>query len=155
MLKTSLTTAQIGRAGELLVQYRLLLLGVDSAPMSTDSGIDLVAYAPATKIPSSIQVKTNLKPKPAGGKGKAHLDWWVSDNSPAQLHALVDLSERRVWMFTADELATQAQQHSKTKYHIYMYTDLSLKPQKKDRAVYVHEFEKYLLQNRAPFLFEP
>jgi len=41
-----LSTAKIGRAGELLVQYRLLLLGIDSAPMTTDAGIDLVAYAP-------------------------------------------------------------------------------------------------------------
>jgi hypothetical protein len=44
-----LATAQIGRAGELLVQYRLLLLSVESAPMSTDSGIDLVVYSPISK----------------------------------------------------------------------------------------------------------
>jgi len=35
----------------LLVQYRLLLLGVESAPMSTDTGIDLVAYSPAMLQP--------------------------------------------------------------------------------------------------------
>ena len=38
--------------------------------MTTDSGIDLVAYASTTAIPHTIQVKTNLKPKPGGGKGK-------------------------------------------------------------------------------------
>jgi len=80
-----LATAQIGRAGELLVQYRLILLGVESAPMSTDAGIDLVAYSPITKLPSTIQVKSNLKPKPGGGKGKVALDWWLSDDSPAAL----------------------------------------------------------------------
>lgn len=37
------TTQQIGAAGELLVQYKLLKLGIDSSAMTTDSGIDLVA----------------------------------------------------------------------------------------------------------------
>ena len=60
----ALSTAQIGKCGELLVQYRLLLLGVESAPMSTETGIDLIAYSPATLQPVTIQVKTNLKPKP-------------------------------------------------------------------------------------------
>lgn len=46
-----LKTAQIGRCGELLVQCLLLLRGVESAPMSTDSGVDLVAYAPKLRGP--------------------------------------------------------------------------------------------------------
>ena len=40
-----LTTAQIGKAGELLVQQKLLLNGIESAPLATDAGIDLVAYS--------------------------------------------------------------------------------------------------------------
>jgi hypothetical protein len=40
-----LTTAQIGRAGELLVQEQLLLHGIESAPLTTDMGFDLVAYS--------------------------------------------------------------------------------------------------------------
>jgi hypothetical protein len=40
------TTLHIGAAGELLVQYKLLKYGVDSAAMTTDSGIDLIAYSP-------------------------------------------------------------------------------------------------------------
>src|SRR6267154_2155816 len=112
-----LTTAQIGRAGELLVQYRLLLLGIDSAPMSTDTGIDLVAYSPIAKQPLTIQVKSNLKPKPGGGKGKAALDWWLPDDTPAMLIALVDLSEPRLWMFKSQEMVNLAQQHSSGKFH--------------------------------------
>jgi hypothetical protein len=50
----SLTAAQIGRCGELLVQLRLLLLGIESAPMSTDVGVDLVAYSPASQRPLTI-----------------------------------------------------------------------------------------------------
>ena len=62
-----LTKAQIGRLGELLVQSRLLELGIDSAPTTTDTGIDLLALTP--KGAMAIQVKTNYKPKRAGGKG--------------------------------------------------------------------------------------
>lgn len=52
------TTQHIGAAGELLVQYRLLKLGIDSARLTTDSGIDLVAFAPGSSTAVSIQVKT-------------------------------------------------------------------------------------------------
>jgi hypothetical protein len=41
------STLHIGAAGELLVQYKLLKQGIDSAAMTTDSGIDLVAYSPS------------------------------------------------------------------------------------------------------------
>jgi hypothetical protein len=63
------TTQQIGRMGELLVQYELLSQGIDSARMTTDSGIDLVAYSGVKGRSFTIQVKTNLTPKPGGGKG--------------------------------------------------------------------------------------
>ena len=32
----------------LLVQYQLLKMGIDSARMTTDAGVDLVVYAPGT-----------------------------------------------------------------------------------------------------------
>jgi hypothetical protein len=86
-----LSTAQIGKCGELLVQYHLLLLGIESASMSTDSGVDLVVYSSSRKHPATIQVKTNLKPKPGGGKGKAAIDWWLPEDSPAELVAFVNL----------------------------------------------------------------
>ena len=149
----TLTTAQIGRAGEFFVQYRLLLLGVDSAPMSTDSGIDLVAYSPLQNGATTIQVKTNLKPKPGGGKGKLGLDWWLPDDSPAELVALVDLSEQRVWIFKLAEVASLAQQHSSGRHHLYMYVDSSHVPRNADRAVHAHAFQKYLLENRSHELF--
>ena len=47
----NLTTQQRGRCGELLVQYILLKHGIESAPLTTDTGIDLVAY-PRTAISS-------------------------------------------------------------------------------------------------------
>jgi hypothetical protein len=64
-----LTTAQIGRSGDLLVQYRLLKHGIESALMTTDSGIDLVAYAPRDKKAVTIQVKSNQGGRREGQKG--------------------------------------------------------------------------------------
>jgi hypothetical protein len=42
-------TAQIGASGVLLIQYKLLKRGIDSSPMTTDDGIDLVVYSPAAR----------------------------------------------------------------------------------------------------------
>jgi hypothetical protein len=69
-LAHAIRKSQIGRCGESLVEYRLLLRGIEFAPMTTDAGIDLVTYEPSVERPFSIQVKSNLKPKPGGGKGK-------------------------------------------------------------------------------------
>jgi hypothetical protein len=148
-----LKPAQIGKCGELLVQYHLLLHGVESAPLTTDSGIDLVAYSPRKAEPLTVQVNTNLKPKPGGGAGSDALDWWVDQETPVDFVALVDLSAVRVWFFSMKELSALAQQKSNGRYHLYMYVDPTAKPRKLGRAVHVYEFEKYLLANRAHAIF--
>ena len=148
-----LSTAQIGKCGELLVQYRLLLIGIESAPMSTDTGIDLVAYSPTRKHPATIQVKTNLKPKPGGGKGKAALDWWLPESSPAELVAFVNLEDQSIWMMTHQAVNEHAQQRSKGRLHLYMYTAKDVAPRKSDRLVYSYDFEKFKLENCAGRLF--
>lgn len=143
---------QIGRCGELLVQLRLLLLGVESSPMTTDYGIDLVAFSQFSNKATTIQVKTNEKPKPGGGKGKLALDWWISINCPAEIDALVDLSKNRVWLFTHNELKKFAQQKPKGRLHFYMYVDpdVIIRSGKLGR---VEDFDRYLLENRGPSLF--
>lgn len=118
-----ISKAQIGRAGELLVQQKLLLRGFESSQMTTDSGIDLVAFSPKRKKVLTIQVKTNLKPKPAGGKGKPALNFWIGDDFTADAVALVDLSSDRIWLFKANEVKKLAQQHSSNRYQLYFYTD--------------------------------
>ncbi len=57
----NLSTQQIGRLGELLVQYKLLCKGIDSAPMTTDAGIDLLAYWPDLQRSFTIQVKSKSR----------------------------------------------------------------------------------------------
>ena len=152
-MSRTLKTAQIGKCGELLVQYRLLLLGIESSPMATDSGIDLVAYSPTQKAAHTIQVKTNLRAKPGGGSGKAALDWWIPENCPAQFVTLVDLSSQAIWLFTLDEALQHAQQRPKGRAHLYMYTDPSARPRKLDRSVHQWAFEQFRLENRVHAAF--
>lgn len=147
-------TAQIGKCGELLVQYQLLLREIESAPLTTDSGVDLVAYSPRNARPITVQVKTNLRAKPAGGKGKEVLDWWIPVDSPAHYVALVDLSSQRIWLLSQAEVAKLAQQTSSGGHHLGMYVDPTAKPKKTEHLAHSYEFEKYLLQNRVHEVFD-
>ena len=140
-------TQKIGRSGELLVQYRLLRQGIDSALMTTDSGIDLVAYGSQTKKSVTIQIKTNLRPKKSGGKGKLALGFWIEDNSPADLIAFVDLSSESIWLFTNSEISKLSQQHSNGRYQLYYYVDESVIVKAGERKR-VSQFNNYRLENR-------
>jgi hypothetical protein len=62
-----------------------------------------------------------------------------------------DISSRRIWMFSRQELAATAQQRSSGRLHLYMYTD----PDAGTRAYERHgaaRFSEYLFENRASFL---
>ena len=124
-----LGTQAIGAAGELLVQYQLLKLGIDSARLTTDSGIDLVMYVPGHQSAATVQVKTKLGPVPAGGKGKLLLSWPFPDDSKAQWLACVDMSTDSAWMFPIDQARELAQQkHADGTRLLYFYTDESVGP---------------------------
>jgi hypothetical protein len=144
-----LSKAQIGKAGELLVQQKLLLHGIESAPLTTDSGIDLVAFSCKQSAAITIQVKANLTAKPGGGKGKLHLGWWAPDDSPARLFAFVDLESSRVWLIKKTELEDVAQQHPDGRHHFFMATDPTVSKRRDGKAVHDYEFQKYLLENRV------
>jgi hypothetical protein len=147
----TLRTAQIGSCGEFLVQYRLLKQGIESAPMTTDSGVDLIVYAPSKDGAMTVQVKANQRPKPAGGKGQLALDWRLDDDSPTQLVALVDLQKDRVWLFRHRELAHHAQQHANGRMHFYLYVDPAYEPKKK--GTHVREFADFEIDRRIEELF--
>ncbi len=146
-----ISAVQIGRCGELLVQRQLLVFGVDSAELTTDTGIDLVAYSNRTRKSSTIQVKTNLEPKMAGGKSHLALDWWIPENCPANLVALADLSTDRIWLFTMSEIPDVAQQLSANGHHVCMYVKYLPKDHAKTRPAI--EFEKYLIEKRFEEFF--
>ena len=148
------STLQIGRCGELLVQYRLLKYGIESAPMTTDVGVDLVAYAPKCKQAVTIQVKTVRREKPAGGKGKALLDWWIRDDSPAELVAFVDLHSESIWMFRHEEV--RASRLAKDRpitgpLHFGFYIDPDYVPRSK--SYHMSMFENFRMECRIEELF--
>lgn len=145
-----LKTAQIGAAGVLLIQYRLLSLGIESAPMTTEDGIDLVAYSPWLREALTVQVKTVLKRKPSGGRGRPTLDWWLRSDSPAQLVGVVNLEDDAIWIFRHDEFELAAQQKPIGRVHLYFYTDSDYGARP---GCHAREFERFLLQNRTRELF--
>ena len=147
----NMTTAQIGRCGEILVQYRLLKHGIDSAPMTTDYGIDLVAFAPQSEEAFTIQVKTNLRSKAAGGKGEKAFDWWLDEKNPAELAALVELESERIWLFRRTELEKSAQQRSKGRMHFYLYADPNYSP--KRGGTHVRDFSPHEIDSCVADLF--
>lgn len=143
-----MSTLRIGRCGELLVQYKLLKLGIESAPMTTDSGVDLVIFSPISERVLTVQVKANHSPKPGGGRGKLALDWWIAEDCPSRLAAFVDVSTDTAWLMTKTELVGFAQQRSSGRLHFYMYTDVSARP-RGDKPAMRADFDAHLLERKA------
>lgn len=152
-MSKKLTTQQIGKCGELLVQYRLLQNGIESAPMTTDSGIDLVAYSTKSNKALTIQVKTNQKPKPGGGSDRPSIDWWVPQKSVAELFAFVELEQGQIWIIKSREMKSLAQQKPTGRYHFFMVLDPEAKDRKDKKMFRIYEFEKYKLEKRLKSIF--
>ena len=114
--------------------------------MTTDSGIDLVIYAPTPAAALTVQVKTCLRPKPAGGKGKLALDWFLPINCPAQLICLTNLESDQAWLFSSEEFAIHAQQETQDRRHLYFYTDCDYKPR---IGRHERDFERFRIERRA------
>ena len=148
-----LTTQQIGKCGELLVQYQLLLNGIESAPMTTDTGVDLVAFSRKGNKAITIQVKTNQKPKPGGGKGRPSIDWWITKDSKAEYFAFVELANRQIWFVKNEEMESLAQQKPEGRYHFFMVIDPSATDRKDKKKFRLFEFEQYKLENRLHEIF--
>ncbi|CAJ1497725.1 hypothetical protein MU0083_001748 [[Mycobacterium] kokjensenii] len=101
--EAKLGTQAIGAAGELFVQYRLIKRGIDSARLTTDSGIDLAMYVPGTRIAQTVQVKATHRPYSVGPSGQLQVAWPFPADCKAEWLAVVDLSRDRAWMLPIDE----------------------------------------------------
>ena len=143
---------QIGRCGELLLQYKLLLLGIESSHMKTGSGIDLVAYSSRNRRAYTVQVKTNEKPMPSGDNGKLSLEWWVPDDCPADLVAFVDLSTNSVWLFSTGEIPKYSQKRYRGRKNFYFYVDPAVNLQA-GQLTHQVQFEDFTIEKRAPVFF--
>lgn len=123
-MASDVRTQIIGAAGEVLVTYKLLKHGIDSARLTTDDGIDLVIYSPRERKASTIQVKAAWEHRAAGGKGALTLGWAFSRDCPAEYLAVVDLSRDRAWLFTMEQAVELAQEKPASgKCRIYWYAD--------------------------------
>lgn len=94
----TLNSQQVGKCGELFVQYHLLKEGVDSAPMTTDWGIDLLAFSKGRSI--TIQVKTSTH---RSDSTSAWVLWEIPETCPAEYVAIVDLEANKAWMLPTSE----------------------------------------------------
>lgn len=115
--------------------------------MTTDRGIDLVAFSERRNRTFTIQVKSNLIPKPGGGNGSPALDWWVNEDCPAELYAFVHIDGNEAWLLTREELALLAQQRPEGRYHIFMYLQMPERGTKHARATVEH-FQDFVLERR-------
>ncbi|WP_166880006.1 hypothetical protein [Salinibacterium sp. ZJ450] len=148
-----MTTQHIGAAGEILVQYQLLKLEIDSARLTTDSGVDLVVYSPGDGAATTVQVKTVRSPMPSGGSGKAAIGWSFPHDCQADMLAVTSLSTDTVWLFTLAEARELAQQHTTAgARRLYWYTDEAI-AQKNGVPLKQSDMAGYLLSARAPILF--
>ena len=98
---TKLKTQQIGKCGELLVQYKLLKFGVEFAQMTTDYGIDLLAMHPTGHEAVTIQVKTARHRD--RGSGSEWVVWSMPKKCIAQYVAAVDLERDKTWLLKTED----------------------------------------------------
>lgn len=148
-----MSTQHIGAAGEILVTYRLLKHEVDSARLTTDSGVDLVAYSPVDGQATTIQVKTVRNASPAGGRAGAPpaVGWWFPHDTKAQLLALVLLETDDVWLLTLGEARDLAQQHNdRGMRQLYWYSDPARVP---SGARQRSDLEPFIFERRIRELF--
>jgi hypothetical protein len=147
------TTQHIGAAGEILVQYQLLKLEIDSARLTTDSGVDLVVYSPFDASATTVQVKTMRIPTPAGGTGKLSIGVNFPNDCKADLLAVTLLSTNDVWLFTLAEAQALAQQHTSSgSRRLYWYTDATMN-QVNGVPLKMADLDLYKLENRAASMF--
>lgn len=93
----------IGAAGELIVQYHLIKRGIDSARLTTDSGIDLVMYVPGASEAHTIQVKATNTNFPYGVGTSPQLWFPFPVTCKAQWLAVVDLPRDLAWLLPIED----------------------------------------------------
>ena len=142
-----LATQQIGRCGELLVQYILLKHGIESAPLTTDVGIDLVAYPGSGRKPLTIQVKTSSHLGPIDDKW---ILWQIPEDCPEDYIAAVDLARNKFWLIQTAQFIKIAQRAARGQRRLWW----SLPGYESKRAKLREDhFERYKMNVAIPRVF--
>jgi hypothetical protein len=131
-----------GAAGELFVQYQLIKRGIDSARLTTDSGIDLVMYVPGTREAHTIQVKATNTNYPDGPGTRPQLWWIFPVTCKAQWLAVVDLPRDLAWLLPIEDALREARgRDSKGNTNLQWYIG-----EKPKRAIQAEaDFDRYRL----------
>ena len=140
--------------GELLVQYMLLKHGIESAGLTTDPSIDLIAFLDV-KAPSegrrrsvTIQVKTSTH---FGSAGDKWLLWQIPENCPADYIAVVDLYRNKCWLIRTEEFKQKARRAGKGQLRLWW----PLPECEYEKAVRKEEqFKEYEMDVSIPKVFE-
>ena len=144
-MSSDLTTQQRVQCGEILVQYVLLKHGIESAHLTTDTGIDLVVY-PRTMSkawpfdrPATIQVKTSTHRQVSEGY-KGYIGWFIPDDCPADFAALVDLDMDKLWLLPKADFDKKSTKARKGYRGLWWSITDSLNSRQKRREI---DFAKY------------
>jgi hypothetical protein len=116
-----LSSQQVGKCGELLVQCKLLKYGIESSHLTTDHGIDLVAFHSSGRRTVTVQVKTSTH---HGELGDRWLHWSIKESCPAEFVAAVDLNRDIFWLFRIDEfkkLSRRVGKGEESHYRLWWY----------------------------------
>lgn len=116
-----LSSREVSIAGQELVTKKLLEMGAKVEVAPSGSGRNLTVGFP-TGEDVGVLVRTNIRPKPAGGSGPPALAWDVPNDVTADVIAFADLSTSRVWLMRREELATIAHQHSRSAHKFVLVT---------------------------------
>jgi len=150
----TLTTQQIGKCGELLVQYMLLKDGVDSAHLTTDPGIDLVAF-PNVKAsteerrkPVTIQVKTSTTH--IGNVGDRYLRWQIPEDCPADYIAAVSFDREKFWLIRTEEFKRKAYRRASGELDLRLLLSGHEYKRIKQKE---EQFKEYEMENAIPKVF--
>ena len=136
---------RIGRRGELLVQSRLLPHGIDSAPMTVDKGVDLIAFRMGSdnKVTESLSIQVKATAKLWDGRCYS---WGMPQKSPADIIAFVavDKIPERIWLFKYADLRKEVRGDW-----------FDLYPESNRALWTVGKCESHLLENIVDELFPP
>ena len=146
----NLSTQQVGRCGEVLVQFELLKHGIDSAPMTTDVGIDLVALNPKTKDYVTIQVKTSSSYEDGTSRW---VDWNMRKTCIAEYVATVDLKRNKIWMFTKEKFEVISTRTGKESRRLWWYIP-GHRPKTSTLSRFEEHFKKDDIESVIPVLFD-
>jgi hypothetical protein len=118
------------------------------------NGRQILIENAARSVSYSIHFCSTKEPIHAGGEnGRLHLKWSIKESIEADIYALIDLSEKRTWLFNKEEIITLSQQHNNNTNHLYMFVDKMAPNPKNYSHYYVGEFNKWLLPNKIRSIF--